>query len=76
MVGIVAEHAQAFDRDHVIYDWRHYLPLIERKPDALCNGAPFSDLLEPLQRLSKAASRLMLSMNAKVCVRRWMPNLL
>jgi transposase len=55
--SVVAEHARAFDRDHVIYDWRHYLPLIQRKPGALRNGAPFAELPEPLQRLSKALLR-------------------
>lgn len=55
--SIVAEHTRAFDRDHVIYDWRHYLPLIERKPGALRNGAPFADLPEPLQHLSRALLR-------------------
>lgn len=55
--SIAAEHARAFDRDHVIYDWRHYLPLLERKPGALRNGAPFAELPEPLQRLSKALLR-------------------
>ena len=38
--AIVAGHARASDRDHVVYDWQHYLPLIERKPEALRNGAP------------------------------------
>ena len=33
------------------YDWQHYVPLIQRKPGALRNGAPFSDMPEPLQRL-------------------------
>lgn len=36
------------------YDWRHYLPLLERKPGALRNGAPFlalPDELRVLQRL-------------------------
>ncbi|MGH8561186.1 MAG: IS21 family transposase [Nevskiales bacterium] len=53
----VAEHARAVDRDHVVYDWQHYLPLIERKPGALRNGAPFADLPEPLQRLRRALIR-------------------
>ncbi|WP_411888381.1 IS21 family transposase [Hydrocarboniphaga effusa] len=52
--SIVAEHARAVDRDHVVYDWQHYLPLIERKPGALRNGAPFADLPDPLQRLRRA----------------------
>ena len=55
--SVVAEHVRAFDRDHVIYDWRHYLPLIERKPGALRNGAPFAELPDPLQRLSRALLR-------------------
>jgi hypothetical protein len=32
-------------------DWQHYIPLVQRKPGALRNGAPFQDLPEPLQRL-------------------------
>lgn len=48
---VVAEHARAFGRDHTIYDWTHYLPVLERKPGALRNGAPFADLPEPFQRL-------------------------
>ncbi len=55
--SVVAEHARSLDRDRVIYDWRHYLPLIERKPGALRNGAPFAELPEPLQRLRKALLR-------------------
>jgi hypothetical protein len=51
---VVADHARAVDRDHVIYDWQHYVPLIERKPGALRNGAPFADLPVPLQRLRRA----------------------
>ena len=30
------------------YDWRHYVPLLQRKPGALRNGAPFADMPEPL----------------------------
>ena len=41
---VIAEHPRAVDRDHVVYDWQHYLPLVERKPGALRNGAPFADL--------------------------------
>ena len=54
---IIAEHARASDRDHVVYDWQHYVPLIERKPGALRNGAPFNELPEPLKRLSRALLR-------------------
>jgi hypothetical protein len=38
---VVAEHPRATDRDYVVYDWQHYVPLVERKPGALRNGAPF-----------------------------------
>jgi transposase len=55
--GVVADHARAVDRDHVVYNWQHYLPLVERKPGALRNGAPFADLPEPLQRLRRALLR-------------------
>ena len=55
--GIVAEHPRASDRDHVVYDWQHYVPLIERKPGALRNGAPFGELPDPLKRLSRALLR-------------------
>lgn len=44
-------HARLFERGQTRYDWQHYLPLLERKPGALRNGAPFADLPEPLQRL-------------------------
>lgn len=46
---IVAEHGRVFSRDHnlpgrTVYDWRHYLAVVQRKPGALRNGAPFSAL--------------------------------
>lgn len=50
----VAAHDRLFDRGLVRYEWQHYLPLIERKPGALRNGAPFLDLPEPLRRLQAA----------------------
>lgn len=51
--GAVAHHVRCFERGEVIYDWRHYLPLITRKPGALRNGAPFEGLPEPLQQLRR-----------------------
>lgn len=54
---VVAEHPRATDRDHVVYNWQHYIPLIQRKPGALRNGTPFSDLPEPLARLRRALLR-------------------
>lgn len=54
---VIAEHPRAVDRDQVSYDWQHYLPLVERKPGALRNGAPFAELPVPLQRLRHALLR-------------------
>ena len=46
---VVCEHPRIIGRSHdrpgqTIYDWRHYLAVIQRKPGALRNGAPFADL--------------------------------
>ncbi len=49
--AVVASHPRCFGRNEARYDWQHYIPLIERKPGALRNGAPFADMPEPLQRL-------------------------
>ncbi len=49
--AVVASHVRRFGRNETVYDWQHYIPLIERKPGALRNGAPFADLPEPLLRL-------------------------
>jgi transposase len=48
---LVASHLRSFARNQTCYDWQHYLPLIERKPGALRNGAPFADLPDALLRL-------------------------
>ncbi len=34
-----------------IYDWRHYLAVIQRKPGALRNGAPFLELPHAFRQL-------------------------
>jgi DNA replication protein DnaC len=47
----VASHVRSFERSQTFYDWRHYVSLIERKPGALRNGAPFETLPEPLKKL-------------------------
>jgi len=44
-------------RGETRYDWQHYIPLIQRKPGALRNGAPFVDLPAPLQQLRHALLR-------------------
>jgi hypothetical protein len=45
--------ARSFERDQTLYDWTHYISLIERKPGALRNGAPFKTMPEPLQELQR-----------------------
>ena len=44
---------RSFERDQTIYDWRHYIELIERKPGALRNGAPFKKMPAPLLELQR-----------------------
>lgn len=44
-------HLRAIERDKTRYDWQHYIPIIERKPGALRNGAPFADMPAALLRL-------------------------
>lgn len=39
----IAVHPRKFGRDGLICDPWHYLPVLERKPGALRNGAPFLD---------------------------------
>ena len=39
------------------YDWQHYIPLVQRKPGALRNGAPFADMPGPLQQLRRGLLR-------------------
>ena len=54
---IVASHERLSDRGQTRYDWQHYIPLLQRKPGALRNGAPFADMPEPLQQLRRALLR-------------------
>jgi hypothetical protein len=41
----------------VCYDWQHYIPLLQRKPGALRNGAPFADMPAPLKQLKLGLMR-------------------
>jgi transposase len=40
---VIGEHTRCFGKDHVSYNAWHYVPLLERKPGALRNGAPFKE---------------------------------
>ena len=55
--AIVACHTRLLERDQVSYDWQHYIPLIEKKPGALRNGAPFADMPVPFAKLQTALRR-------------------
>ena len=53
---ILCEHPRFIDRSHkhlprITYDWRHYLAVIQRKPGALRNGAPFTELPPAFRQL-------------------------
>lgn len=39
--GIVAVHQRSWEKERFVLDWRHYLPLLERKPGAIRNGLAF-----------------------------------
>ena len=55
--AVVAIHERLSDRGQTQYNWQHYIPLIQRKPGALRNGAPFVDMPEPLLQLRRALLR-------------------
>ena len=54
--NILCEHPRIIERSHhlpprTIYDWRHYLAVVQRKPGALRNGAPFLELPPAFRQL-------------------------
>ena len=55
----IARHARTMtihdnrSEPHTAYNWRHYLGIIERKPGALRNGAPFQTLPDSLKRMQR-----------------------
>jgi transposase len=55
--AVVARHERLNSEGQTRYDWQHYVPLIQRKPGALRNGAPFEDLPAPLQTLRRSLLR-------------------
>jgi transposase len=53
---ILCEHERIIARSHhlprrIVYDWRHYLAVIQRKPGALRNGAPFIEMPQAFRQL-------------------------
>jgi transposase len=57
--SVVGKHERFFGRDHTIFNPWHYLPVLEQKPGALRNGAPFKDwdLPEPIGQLCLALQK-------------------
>lgn len=53
----ICEHLRIIDRHHgtghTVYDWRHYLAVLQRKPGALRNGAPFADMPDGFRQLQR-----------------------
>ena len=59
---VVCEHLRIIERSHrtpgrVIYDWRHYLAVVQRKPGALRNGAPFVEMPDAFRKLQSLMLR-------------------
>lgn len=54
---MVARHLRLHEREQTRYDWQHYIPLIDRKPGALRNGAPFAEMPLPLLKLQSELRR-------------------
>lgn len=52
---VIAEHARVYSRSHnggkTVFDWRHYLSAVQRKPGAMRNGAPFKSLPDGFRKL-------------------------
>lgn len=57
---IATEHSRCFGRGQTIYDPWHYVPVLNRKPGALRNGAPFRNWTLPrsLTRLRRRLDRV------------------
>ena len=61
-LAILCEHTRVIQRSHklppkTIYDWRHYLAVLQRKPGALRNGAPFLELPPAFRQLQDGMLR-------------------
>lgn len=59
---VLCQHARVIQRSHqlpprTIYDWRHYLAVLQRKPGALRNGAAFTELPPAFRQLQELMLR-------------------
>ena len=55
--ALVASHERVLNRGQTVFDWQHYIELVQRKPGALRNGTPFLDLPPALLRLRQSLLR-------------------
>ncbi|MDA1236895.1 MAG: IS21 family transposase [Acidobacteria bacterium] len=64
---VIARHPRCYDREDMIFDPIHYLPLIERKINALDQAAPLAewDLPEEFQTLRRLMEARMLKMGRR-----------
>jgi transposase len=56
---VIARHARSYEREDVVFEPRHYLALLERKPNALDQAAPLqnwnlAECFQQLRRLMEA----------------------
>ena len=66
---ILCEHERLIQRSHkqpprTIYDWRHYLAVLQRKSGALRNGAPFVELYQQPVQLTCAQLLVVIEVTA------------
>lgn len=58
---VICTHERIIERSHqperVIYDWRHYLAVVQRKPGALRDGAPFVEMPDAFRKLQEQMLR-------------------
>ena len=57
MDAVVASHARLSGSGQTVFDWQHYIEVVQRKPGALRNGTPFLDLPPALLRLRQSLFR-------------------
>jgi len=56
---VIGQHVRCFKRYQKIYNPYHYISILERKPGALRNGAPFKELMSLLPEVfSKIRTKL------------------
>jgi hypothetical protein len=49
--AVIARHRRSFERHRIHHEWQHYIALVQRKPGALRDGAPFHTMAQPKRLL-------------------------